>query len=64
MRQPPTNICPMLAIAGIGSTSGSAECIEDRCAWWNYAASECAIVSLADNIAEVATEMEGAANGS
>ena len=44
MRQPPTNICPMFAIAG---TSGPAECITDSCAWWDCAASECAIVSLA-----------------
>lgn len=58
MRQPPTNICPMLAIAGIDSTSdGPAVCLMDRCAWWDYADSECAIVSLA-------AKLEGAADGS
>ena len=35
MKQPPTNICPLRALAPIGATSGGpASCIEDRCAWF------------------------------
>lgn len=60
MRQPPNNICPLLAIACIGTS----ECIEDRCAWWDYGENGCAVVSIADSIAEVAAELEGAANES
>lgn len=67
MRQPPTNICPMLAIAGIGSTSnGPAVCLMDRCAWFDYGENGCAVVSLADHIADVAaelTDMEGDTDG-
>ena len=36
MRQPPSNVCPLLLIAGIGSFDSPAVCIEERCAWWNY----------------------------
>ena len=35
MRQMPTNFCPLRAIAAIGSSSGPALCIEDRCAWFH-----------------------------
>lgn len=52
MRQPPTNICPLRAIASIGTSSGPAECIEDCCAWWSAAADECAVVALAERSGE------------
>ena len=48
MKQPPTNICPLLAIASIGTSSGPAECIMDSCTWWSDAANECAIVALVE----------------
>lgn len=67
MRQPPTNICPLLAIAGIGSTSGGpAVCLMDRCALWNCSANECAVVCIAESIATIAAELtdrEGDADG-
>lgn len=54
MKQPPTNICPLLAIASIGSTSGGPSvCIEERCAWWSLADCECALLAIADAIREV-----------
>ncbi len=48
MKQAPTNICPLLSIAGIGRNDGPSVCLEDCCAWWDYVANECAIVSLAE----------------
>lgn len=58
MREPPTNICPILAIAGICSTSyGPAVCLEDRCALWGYSASECAVVGIAESLAAIAAEL-------
>ena len=45
MRELPTNICPLRAIAPIGATSGPAVCVEERCAWWD--GSHCAMLSLA-----------------
>lgn len=58
MNQPPVNVCPLLAIAGIGSGGGPAVCIEDRCAWWGYAGSECVMVTAAIAAREVAENME------
>lgn len=46
MKQPPVNICPL---------HGN-PCIGDRCAWYNCAASECAVVSLSDAATELADE--------
>lgn len=50
MREPPIDICPMLAVASIGSTSGPAVCIRERCAWWDPAGSECAIAAIASAV--------------
>ena len=61
MKQPPSNICPLFAIAGVGSVP--AECIGDRCAWFDYGQNECVIFSIADNIKDAADKLEGAANG-
>lgn len=47
----PTNICPLRAIASIGTGSGSAVCIKERCAWWgDY---RCAVVTLADSLSSL-----------
>lgn len=32
MREPPTNICPLMALSP--SCSGPAVCIKEHCAWW------------------------------
>lgn len=53
MREPPTNICPLLAIASIGSTSGPSVCVKDRCALFSLADGECALLAIADAIREV-----------
>ncbi len=56
MKQLPTNICPL---------HGN-PCFEDRCAWWDYAATGCAITSIADGLTGVAVELadrKGAADG-
>ena len=55
MKQPPTNICPLFAIAG---SSGPAVCLYDRCAWWDSSGSECAIVTEAIAVREVAENLE------
>lgn len=47
MNQPPVNICPLRGNY----------CIEDRCAWYNCAASECAVVSIADSLSDAAAEL-------
>lgn len=52
MRELPTNVCPLLAIASIGTSSGSAICIEERCAFWSCGDLECAIHAIADAIRE------------
>jgi len=53
MNQPPTNICPLLAIASIGRTEGGQPtCIEDHCALWDFAGSECSLVAIVDAIRE------------
>lgn len=57
MREPPTNICPLLAIASIGSSSGPSVCIEERCALWNYDGSECALVSIPYSIQEISDNL-------
>lgn len=53
MNQPPTNICPLLAIASIDSTSNPPVCIEECCALWNFAGSECALVSIPYAISDI-----------
>ena len=58
MKQPPTNICPLLAIAGAGGTNNPAVCIEGRCAWWDFCGSECAAVTATAVIREVAENLE------
>lgn len=50
MNQSPTNICPLLAIAGLGGTNSPAVCIQERCAWWRD--TECAIVAVPDKLDE------------
>lgn len=52
MRELPTNICPLLAIASIGSTSGPAVCVKDRCALFSFVDSKCALLAIADAIRE------------
>ena len=63
MRQPPTNICPLLSIACIGTTSGSAECIEARCAWWDLGSGECDVMRIADSLPDVAVELKRGTDG-
>ena len=67
MREPPTNICPLLAIASIGSTGyNPAACIQDRCALWNYVGLECSLVSIPFAIQEISCDLigiEGALKG-
>lgn len=59
MREPPTNICPLVAIAGIGSTSATPPvCLGSRCAWWDFCGNECALVSAAVALGEVAANLE------
>ncbi len=55
----PTNICPLLAIASIGTASGPAVCLGERCAWYDCAGSECAMVTAAIAVREVAENLEG-----
>lgn len=54
MRELPTNICPLLAIASIGSNSGPSVCIGERCALWDFADNECTLVSIPVAIRKVA----------
>jgi len=56
MREPQTNICPLLAIASIGSNSGPPICVEERYAFWSFGDSECAIHAIASAIREVGGE--------
>ena len=58
MREPPTNICPLLAIAGAGGTNNPAVCIEGRCAWWDYLAGACCMASEADYLRAVSDSLE------
>lgn len=53
MKELPTNICPLRAIAPIGATDGPAVCIEERCAWWD--GNNCAMLSLAESIGDLNT---------
>lgn len=61
MRQPASNICPLLAIAG--AASGPAVCIEERCAWWSLLENGCAILEIGDNLNVIAADQEGRADG-
>ncbi len=54
----PTNICPLLAIACIGSTSGSSVCLGDHCAWWDFGGNECVMATAAAALGEVAANLE------
>lgn len=47
MAEKQTKICPLLAIASIGS-SWSCSRIEECCAFWSTADMECAMLSIAD----------------
>lgn len=59
MREPPTNICPLMAIAGIGNTSAAPPiCLGSRCAWWDFGGNECVMVTAAAAIGEVAANLE------
>ncbi len=60
MRQPPTNICPLLAIANAARCdTHAATCLEERCAWWSCVAGECAITSINDIAADRKEEPNG-----
>ncbi len=54
MRQPPVNVCPLLVIA----KSNPAVCLEDRCAWWDYASNGCAAASIASGLTDVTAELK------
>lgn len=51
-------LCPLLAIASIGSSYGItkdiARCVLDKCAFWDCVGRECYIVSAASSLAIVA----------
>ena len=51
MKDLPINICPLLAIAGVGGTNNPAVCIEDRCAWWTI--SHCAVLDITFSLDEL-----------
>ena len=61
MRVPSTDICPLRAIAAIGTNSGPAVCIEDRCAWFHleyrqdgdYTSGRCALLRIADALSQI-----------
>ena len=55
MRQPPTNICPLMALVG---NNGPAICPEDRCAWWDHLAGSCCIAAGADALQSMAASLE------
>ena len=59
MNQPISNICPLRAIADIGTTNGPAVCVEERCAWWDCLARSCCMVSGADYLRDVADQLDG-----
>lgn len=58
MSQPPTNICPLLAIAAIGTSRGPSVCIKECCALWDFGENECVLHSIADAIRERAESNE------
>lgn len=56
----PMNICPLLAIASIGTSSGPAVCVEGRCAWWgtwvgpaDLTYGQCALQSIAESLSSL-----------
>lgn len=56
MRQPPSNVCPLLLIAGIGSFDSPAVCIEERCAWWNYPG--CIMSGIVEELGNVGASLD------
>lgn len=58
MKEPPTNICPLMAIADIGSSGTAPICLGTRCAWWDFGGNECVMVTAAAAIGEVAANLE------
>lgn len=58
MREAPTNICPLLAIASAGS-SGTPSCIEEHCALWDYVDNDCALVSIPFAIRAISDGLTG-----
>lgn len=58
MREPPINICPLLAIAGVGETNRPAICVQDHCALWDFGGNECVIVTAAVAAREIAENLE------
>lgn len=52
MKEPPVDICPLLAISNIGRTSGASVCIKECCAFWDFGENECVLHSIADAIRE------------
>lgn len=53
MREPPSNVCPLMAIAGAGGI-----CILDRCALWDFGGNECVMAAAATALREVAASLE------
>lgn len=54
--RPPFDICPLMAIANIGSSSPSV-CPGNRCAWWSCMSESCCIASGADSIQDTANQI-------
>lgn len=48
MNQLPTNICPLLSIAGSSMTA----CAKENCALWDFGRVECVLFSIVDVIEE------------
>lgn len=55
MRQPPSNICPLIAIAGIGCYDSPSECIGENCAWWNYPG--CILFGVVEELGSIAASL-------
>ena len=55
MRHTPSDICPLLLIAGIGSFDSPSECIGENCAWWNYPG--CILFGVAEELGSIAASL-------
>lgn len=58
MREPSSDICPLMAIANINSSSTIPVCLHSRCAWWDFGGNECVIVTAATALGAAAASME------
>lgn len=63
LRRPPmeNKICPLLALHP--NPDAPASCQGDRCAWWDYLACACCLVSLADYTRTVSESLEDLSAG-